>query len=127
MTIQTINIPSIKLRWSKWYAWHDLKDKEKGLAETIPTEPGVYEVKHRDQNERLTIGMTNNLYERIVKALVRGKTAHSSGRWIRAKEDTTTIVVRWALTDRPKAVEDELHRRYRRKFHGQLPIHTKVT
>ena len=123
---QRINIPFIELRWSKWYAWHDLKDKEKGFAETISPKPGVYEVKHRDQNERLTIGMTNNLYQRVVKQLVRGKTAHSSGRRIRAKEDTATIVVRWALTDRPKAVEEELHIRHEKRF-GRLPTYTEKT
>jgi len=57
MTIQTIKISPIKLRWSKWHAWHELDDETKTSPDVLPpNKSGVYEVKHVGQEERLTIG-----------------------------------------------------------------------
>jgi len=41
-------------------------------------------------------------------------------------ENVSTIVLRWAVTTRPSAVEEELHRRYKEKF-GRLPKYTQHT
>jgi hypothetical protein len=65
-------------------------------------------------------------YKRIIRALILGKLKHSTGKKIRANEELLKLVVRWAETDRPAAVEEELHRRYRAKF-GELPKYTKIT
>jgi hypothetical protein len=51
---------------------------------------------------------------------------HSTGEKIRANEDIAEIYVRWAVTDRPSAAEEELHRQYKAKF-GQLPQYTVHT
>jgi hypothetical protein len=83
-------------------------------------------VKHIDSNERLTIGKAKDLYKRIIRALILGKLKHLTGKKIRANEELSKLVVRWAETDRPAAVEEELHRRYRAKF-GELPKYTKIT
>lgn len=76
--------------------------------------------------ERLTIGKASDLRMRIRQDLVKGKTQHSSGKKIRANEDISKIVIRWAITERPASVEGELHKRYIEKF-GILPKYTKHT
>ena len=63
---------------------------------------------------------------RIKQALVKGKMGHPSGEKIRAKENTSKILVRWAITDRNAAVEEELHKRHLRKF-GKLPKYVEHT
>jgi len=94
---------------------------------TVPNRvPGVYEVKYRDTEERLTIGKTSHLRMSIKQGLVKGKVRHSAGERIRANEDVSRLVVRSAIPDRPAAVEEELHRRYRDKF-GMPPKHVKHT
>ena len=125
---EIINIEPIVLRWSDWVSWDDLKiDARHGGGVRVPNYiPGVYEVKYRDSEERLTIGETSNLRMRIKQGLVKGKTPHSSGYKIRTTEDVSRLVVRWAITDRPKAVEEELHRRYKSKF-GKSPKYTERT
>jgi hypothetical protein len=70
--------------------------------------------------ERLTIGKASDLRMRIRQGLVKGKTPHSAGGGIRTEEDTSKIVVRWAITDRPATVEEELRKRHLDKF-GRLP------
>lgn len=128
MEREEIRIPLIVLEWSEWVAWDDLKvDARHGGGVKVPNQkPGVYEVKYADAEERLTIGKASNLRMRIKQGLVKGKARHSTGKRIRANEDVSRIVVRWAVTDRPAAVEEELHRRYRAKF-GRLPKHVKHT
>lgn len=117
MRIQIIDIPPIKLEWSKWYSWHDLEDKAKTIGDALPpTSSGVYEVKHVGQEERLTIGKTKNLRTRVIKELVRSPKAHSTGRWIR-RENKNTLVVRWAETEREATVEEALHLKHWEKFH----------
>jgi len=63
---------------------------------------------------------------RIKQALVKGKSPHPAGNKIRKNEDTSKIVVRWATTDRPAAVEEELHKRFLNKF-GKFPKYVKHT
>ena len=125
---ETIRIPEIELKWSDWYGWEQVaKDARSFDGVHIPNfKPGVYEAKHRDAEERLTIGKASDLRMRVRQGLVKGKTAHSTGDRIRRNEDVSTIVIRWAETSRPAAVEEDLHLRYRERF-GGLPKHTKST
>ena len=88
--------------------------------------PGVYEAKYINAEERLTIGKTSNLRMRIKQGLIKGKTPHSAGQKIRDNEDTSRIVVRWSITDRPAAVEEELHKRHINMF-GELPKYVDHT
>ena len=128
MDVETISVPAIVLQWGHWVTWHDLRvDARSERGVRVPNGiPGVYQAKHRDVEERLTIGKASDLRFRIKQGLVRGKTGHPAGDDIRLKEDTSTVVVRWAVTDRPSAVEEELHRRHLAKF-GKLPKYTDHT
>jgi hypothetical protein len=115
------------LRWSDWYYWHDLiKDARSGGIIIPNKKSGVYEAKLDTSEERLTIGRASDLRMRIRQGLLKGKAAHSSGDRIREYEDLSRVVVRWAETARPAAVEEELHRRYVEK-HRSLPKYTKHT
>ena len=128
MEEETIKIPPIVLKWSDWISWDDLKiDARQGGGIIVPNYiPGVYEAKDKDGEERLDIGSTYDLRMRIKQGLVKGKSPHSAGSNIRANEDVSKLVVRWAVTNRPRAAEEELHRRYESKF-GKLPKYTKRT
>lgn len=128
MEKEEITIPPIVLEWSIWFAWEDLKvDARCGGGVKVPNgEPGVYEAKYIDSEARLTIGKASDLRMRIKQGLVKGKTPHSAGERIRANEDTSRIVIRWAVTSRPAAVEEELHRRYENHF-GGLPKYVEHT
>lgn len=125
---QKINIPPIKIVWTDWYSWEFLLKDARTDKNTVrlPNKPGVYEVKYVDQEKRLTIGKASNLRMRVKQALVKGKIPHSSGERIRAEEDLAQIVIRWAETERPAAVEEELHRKYF-DLYGTLPKHTRRT
>ena len=62
-----------------------------------------------------------DLRMRIKQGLVRGKVPHSVGEKIRAaiKNDElhpTDIGIRWAVTERPAAVKEELMMRHKGKF-----------
>jgi len=128
MEREAVAIPPIVLDWSDWTAWSDLKvDARYGGGVRVPNrEPGVYEAKCTDAEERLTIGKASDLRMRIKQGLVKGKVPHSAGQRIRANEDISRIVVRWAVTDRPAATEEELHKRYQAKF-GKFPKYTEHT
>ena len=127
MESEVIIIPAIQLQWSRWTAWNELKLSARSMGRVrLPHEPGVYEVKYADAEERLTIGKASSLRMRIKQGLVKGNGPHSTGITIRATEDVSRIVVRWAETDRPAAVEEELHQRYKARF-GTYPKHTKHT
>jgi hypothetical protein len=128
MVEEIVNIPPIELTWSEWIPWNDFKiDARYGGGVQVPNgKAGVYEVKCIDSEERLTIGKASNLRMRIKQGLVKGKVPHSAGERIRKKEDISKIVVRWAITDRQAAVEEELHKRYQAKW-GRLPKYTKHT
>ena len=128
MVIEIIEIPRIELKWSEWYHWDELKKDarcESGIK--VPNRvSGVYEVICFGTEERLTIGKASNLRTRVRQGLIKGKTKHSSGKKIRANEDVSRLVVRWAVTDRPACVEEELHKKHREKF-GRMPKYTKHT
>ena len=128
MEKEIINIEPIELAWSDWVSWNDLKiDLRYGSGVRVPNYwPGVYEVKYIDSEERLTIGKASDLRMRIKQGLVKGKVPHSAGKRMRTQEDVSKLVVRWAVTGRPAAVEEELHSRHESKF-GKLPKYTKHT
>lgn len=128
MEDEVITIAPIRLRWSDWIPWDDLKiDARYGGGTRVPSGiSGVYEVKYAGADERLTIGKASDLRMRIKQALVKGKVPHSAGKRIRAQEDLSRIVVRWAVTDRPAAAEEELHKKYEAMF-GKLPRYTEHT
>jgi hypothetical protein len=127
MEIDIVEIPRIELRWSEWHRWDDLKEDARSGGIKIPNGiPGVYEVKYADSEERLTIGKASDLRMRIRQGLIKGKAKHSSGKKIRENEDVSRLVARWAETDRPCAAEEELHKRYIKKY-GRLPKYTEHT
>ncbi len=128
MERQEIRIPEVTLGWSDWTVWDKIKiDARNNDGVAIPNKkPGIYEVRRRDAEIRLTIGKASDLRMRVRQGLVKGKTSHSSGDKIRASEDTSLLLVRWAETSRPAATEEELHRLHKIQF-GHLPKYTKVT
>lgn len=127
MKKQKLHIGLIVLRWSKWYPWNELKKDARREGIKIPNrKAGVYEAKLIKSKERLTIGKTKDLRGRIRQALIRGRAGHPAGDDIRKNENTQNVVVRWALTERPAAAEEELHRQHKRKF-GNLPKYTDFT
>ena len=116
-----IHIPPIALEWSWWHSWGDVEQDARQGGVVVPNgQPGVYEVKLADERKLLAIGKATDLRMRIKQGLVRGKLPHSAGKRIRAKEDVHEIGIRWALTDRPAAVKEELMMRHKGKF-GRLP------
>ncbi|MXY46368.1 MAG: hypothetical protein F4Y44_05160 [Chloroflexi bacterium] len=122
-----IQIPPIALDWSYWHSWWDVERDARHDGVVVPNkQPGVYEVMLDDVRKTLlAIGRTNDLRMRIKQGLVRGKTPHSVGKRIRAdikdgRVCASDIGIRWAVTDRPAAVAEELHRRYKARF-GELP------
>ena len=124
-----LHIGDITLLWSDWAPWSDLLiDNRGGLGVAIPNQiPGVYEVKYADSegdDERLYIGKAADLRMRVRQGLVKGKLPHPGGKNIRDAEDVSRLVVRWAVTNRPAAAEEELHQVYRSKF-GMLPAYTR--
>ncbi len=124
MTTQNILIPPITLEWSDWHSWSSIMVDGRSGGVYIPNErPGVYEARLVASAERLTIGKATDLRRRVRMHLVKGKAKHSSGDDIRRYEDTSKVEVRWAETDRPAAVEEDLHRLYRKAF-GHLPKYT---
>ncbi len=124
---EVVKIPSMTIEWSDWVTWDKLKiDARTGEGVRVPNESGVYEVRYRDVEKRLTIGRTKSLRRRIKRGLIKDKGKHSAGKKILASEDTSRILVRGAVTDRPAAVEEELHKRYYKKF-SELPKYTEFT
>ncbi|MGA2573244.1 MAG: hypothetical protein ABSF36_03410 [Candidatus Methanomethylicaceae archaeon] len=127
MDKEIIEIPKITLDWTDWAKWDDLKvDLRFNFGISVPNESGVYEAKLLEEEERLTIGKASNLRMRVKQGLAKGKLPHSAGEKIREKEDTSKIVVRWATTERPCAVEEELHKKYMLKF-SRLPKYVDHT
>ena len=122
-----IHIEPIVLDWSGWHSWLDVERDARYDGVVVPNkQPGVYEVRITGQKERLTIGRSNDLRMRIKQGLVRGKVGHPAGKKIRDKENVEDVEVRWAITDRPAAVEEELHKRHEGRF-GGLPKYTSFT
>jgi hypothetical protein len=126
--IETITIEPIELEWSAWYPWERflLDARTEPQALLVPDEPGVYEARYKDDKKRLTVGKASNLRMRVKQGLVKGQVPHSTGKRIRSAAATSQIVIRWATTDRPAAVEEELHRRHISEF-GYLPTLTRRT
>ena len=128
MGIQRIVIAPIILQWSEWVPWEkrltDARSDPEGV--TPPHQPGVYEAKLLDADARLTIGKAADLRRRVKRGLVQAKLPHSSGKDIRALEDTSQVVIRWAITERPAAVEEELHLQHIKDL-GGLPKYTDRT
>ena len=79
---EIIKIPLIEIEWSEWMPWNKVKENK----EEIPDKSGVYETKHENSEQRLSIGATINLRNRISGpgGLLRGK--HSAGQKIRKNE-----------------------------------------
>jgi hypothetical protein len=121
-----LELAPIILAWSPWERWDDLKKDERLRrgARVPPGRPGVYEVIREHTVERLTIGRTSDLRMRVKSQLVMGAGPHQAGTHIREHEDTSHLLVRWAVTDRPAAAEEELHRLHVRQ-HGKLPKYTR--
>lgn len=127
MEIQGICIPTIRLEWSEWLTWDKLLEDARSGGVRIPNgKSGVYEARIKGEQERLTIGKASDLRMRIRQGLLKGKVPHSAGSRIRATEDTSKIEVRWAETNRPSAVEEELHKQYLARF-GKWPKYTDHT
>ena len=127
----TVKIPTIHLKWSKWHKWNVLKldsrrDPNRGVR--IPNkQPGVYEAVYEGEEKRLTVGKASDLRMRIKQGLIKGKVPHSTGERMKSENlDFSKIVVRGAVTDRPSAVEEELHKRHVEKY-GELPKYVKRT
>ena len=123
---ELLELPPIQLPWSRWERWQDLADHGTAVIDLPRGTPGVYEARMKESEERLTIGRASDLRTRILHALVRGVWSHPAGDKIREQEDLDRVLVRWAVTDRPAAVEEELHRRHTATF-GRLPKYTLYT
>ncbi len=129
-TVETdrLDVRSIELHWSEWHRWEDVaKDDRGGGGVEVPEgASGVYEAKVEGQRERLVIGKAADLWVRLKQGLVRGHLRHEAGAKIRANEDLSRVRVRWAVTDRPAAAEEQLHQRHVKRF-GRLPKYTEWT
>jgi hypothetical protein len=110
------------LAWSPWTPWEDV-EREDGV--TLPSGPGVYEVKRRGEDGPLLhIGKADILQRRCQEYLVRRKGPHSAGERMYRAENVNSLRVRWAETQHPLAIEGKLHRRHVGAF-GQLPLYTR--
>ncbi len=116
-----IRIPLIILEWCNWQPWERLESGEIEVEE----KKGVYEVRIKGEEDRLTIGKSNDLKERIIKGLIKGKKKHSTGNRIRDKDKEAEKEVRWARTDYPAAVEEYLLIQYMKNHNGDLPKRAK--
>ena len=116
-----VHIEPIVLDWSEWHSWRDAR--EGGV--TLPNkEPGVYEARLSGSEERLAIGKARDLRKRVKQGLMGGKVAGDlAGEDLGAGDD---VVVRWAVTERPAAVVEELQIRHKGRF-GELPKYTRDT
>ena len=116
----------IRLPWSHWERWEDIREYGPLVIDLPFGKSGVYEARLEDEDERLTIGRATDLKDRVMLGLVRGTAKHTSGQKIRENENVYRVVVRWAVTDRPAAAEEALHRRHLARF-ARLPKYTLKT
>ena len=127
-----IHIEPIVLEWSEWHSWQDIERDARQDGVAVPNgQPGVYEVRFRNQRDRLVIGRSSDLRMRIKQGLVRGKTPHSAGEKIRTdmkhcQLKSSDVSIRWAVTNRPAAAEEELRLRHKARF-GGLPKYNGFT
>ena len=114
-----VHIEPILLEWSEWHSWRDVARQDCAVA---PCEQeGVYEAKISGRKERLAIGKAKDLRARVKHGLMDGKAGDPAGEDLGAGED---VVVRWAATERPAAVVEELQIRHKGRF-GELPRYTR--
>ena len=128
MKRMVLRIPPLVLEWVEWTRWTDLQLHTRGEGGvSIPTEPGVYEVCRKGRTGLLLIGMASNLRHRLKQALVKGKAPYGARKKLMKGERGRfhQVWIRWAITDRPAAAEEELFRRYRRRF-GRQPKYSAV-
>lgn len=119
-----VHIEPIVLDWSEWHSWRDVeRDAREGGAVAPSNQPGVYEARLSGSKERLAIGKARDLRMRVKQGLMRGKgnAGEPAGEEVGAGE---YVVVRWAVTERPAAVVEELCIRHKGKF-GKLPKYTR--
>ncbi|MEO1927153.1 MAG: GIY-YIG nuclease family protein [Nautiliaceae bacterium] len=121
-----IEIPIIKLEWSKWYNFSEIEKDARQNGINVSNKSGVYEVIN-ENGEILHIGRASNLRMRVKQGLVKDKTPHSTRkRMLEDGVNFNNLKVRWAVTDWPNSVEEFLHKKYKKKY-GTLPKYTKVT
>jgi hypothetical protein len=119
-----LDIGRIHLSWSWWEWWMEICGGFLGGAQVeVPRESGVYEVKVHGEETLLYIGKAVTLQMRVIHQLVRGTGLHAAGRKIEQNEDVGRVCVRWAITDRPAAAEEELVRAHVEAF-GAPPKYT---
>jgi len=87
---------------------------------------GVYQIKARKRKSLMYIGRASNLRRRVKQGIVRGNGRHHAGKKIRKNENVSKLRIQWALTKRPAAVEEELHKKYSKRF-GKLPKYVSHT
>jgi hypothetical protein len=116
------------LAWSAWVPWNDLlQDERHRIGPRVPIgRSGVYEVIRAHTTERLATGRAADLRARVKHQLVMGHGHHPVRNAILKGEDTRKLLIRWALTDRPAAAEEALHKDHLRQ-HGRLPKYTQRT
>lgn len=120
MKVQTIRIEPITLSWTPWFEWATLRRRANSVGGVaIPKEPGVYELRLVGSRHPIYIGCTNRLWRRL-RVLLRG--IHKPGGKILQQYRTDVLQIRWAETQRPACVEEELLRLFVRR-HGRLPIY----
>jgi excinuclease UvrABC nuclease subunit len=123
---EIVKLPQIKLNWSRWYSFDELREDARKSKIKIPDLSGVYEVRDKSGNV-LHIGRASNLRHRIRQALVKGKSKHSTReRMLKDNIDFKNLKIRWARTDYPNAVEEYLHKKHKKIFNS-LPKYSKVT
>lgn len=110
----------MSLEWSAWVPWTEISS---GKIQA-PARPGVYEVKHRDQEIRLHIGESNKLQRRVSFCL-QGAGPHSACERIRANEHVANLHVRWAVTEQHQEAEWQLLEAHEERF-GRLPVYTRM-
>ena len=125
---QILRTGPLLLAWSPWVRWRDLEPGlRRGAGVRVPRgRPGVYEARLKGRRERLVIGRASNLALRVMEALVRGNHPHNAGYRIREREMLGQVEVRWAITHRPAAAEEELHCLHLATF-GRMPKYTQRT
>lgn len=130
--MQTIKIEAV-LEWSDWHTWNKVKQsyEETGAGICPPDSSGVYEVRCAGEEMRLTIGMSGSFAKQTLKGRIRkfvvGTGEHSTRDRIKKDLGETgmqRLVLRWATTDWPAAVEEYLKHEHYKRF-GGLPRYTK--
>ena len=117
-----VHIEPIVLDWSEWHSWRDVeRDAREGGAIAPCEQAGVYEARISGRKERLAIGKAKDLRMRVKQGLMGGEAGDTAGEDLGAGED---VVVRWAATERPAAVVEELQIRHKGRF-GELPRYTR--